>query len=96
MTYIGGKNYAKYRLEASQAKASGKQKKLRPPTLCVERELNRDNASSIRDGTISTTTSSRRSSEFRAVEEAAVARTARLQAEAEAQRALARIAGTRA
>ena len=30
MTYVGGMNYAKYRLEASQAKASGKQKKVRP------------------------------------------------------------------
>ena len=36
MNDIGGMNYAKYRLEASQAKASGKQKKVRPPTLCVE------------------------------------------------------------
>ena len=55
MTYIGGINYAKYRLEASQAKASGKEKKVRPPTLCVESELNRNNASFIRDATISTT-----------------------------------------
>ena len=29
MTNIGGMNYAKYRVEASQAKASGKQKKVR-------------------------------------------------------------------
>ena len=42
------------------------------------------------------TTSSRRSSAYRAVEEAAAARTAMLQAEAEAQRALARLADTRA
>ena len=95
MTYIGGMSYAKYRLESSQAKASGKQKKLRPPALCVEEELNRDNTSSIRDGTISNT-SSRRSSVFRAVEEAAAARTAMLQAEAEARRALARLLDTRA
>ena len=82
MTYIVGMKYAKYRLEASQAKTSGKQKKVRHPALCVENELNRDNASSIRDGPISTTCS-RRSSAFRAVEEAA-ARTAMFQAEAEA------------
>ena len=95
MTYIGGMNYAKYRLEASQARASGKQKKMRPPTLCVKNELNCCNASSVREGTISTT-SSRQSSAFRAVEEAAAARTAMLHAEAEAQRALARLADTRA
>ena len=41
MTYIGGMNYAKYCMEASQAKAPGKQKKGRPPALCVENELNR-------------------------------------------------------
>ena len=95
MTYIGGMNYAKYHLEGSQAKASGKQKKVRPPTLCVENELNRDNASSVCDSTVSTS-SSRRSSACRAVEEAAAARSAILQAEAEAQRALARLAETRA
>ena len=55
MTYVGGMNYAKYRLESSQVKASGKQRKVRPPTFCIENELYRDNASSIRDGSISTT-----------------------------------------
>ena len=94
MTYVGGMNYAKYRLEACRAKTSGKQR-TRPPTLCVQDELTRENASSCRDGTASTT-SSRRSSVYRAVEEAAAARTAMLQAEAEAQRALARLADTRA
>ena len=93
MTYVGGMNYAKFRLEASRAKTAGKQKKTRPPTLCVQEELDRDGASSYRDGTTSST-SSRRSS--RAVEEAAEARTAMLQAEAEAKRALARLADTRA
>ena len=39
MTYVGGMNYAKYRLEASRAKSAGKQKKTRPPTLCVQEEL---------------------------------------------------------
>ena len=87
MTYVGGMNYAKYRLEACRAKTSGK-RRTRPPTLCVQDEL-------ARDGTASTT-SSRRSSAYRAVEEAAAARTAMLQAEAEAQRALARLADTRA
>ena len=95
MTQIGGMNYAKYRLEASQTKASGKQKESAPPALCVENELKCNNASSIRDGTISTT-SSRRFLAFSAVEEAAAARTALLQAEAEAQRALAGLADTRA
>ena len=95
MTYVGGMKYAKYRLEASRAKSAGKQKKTRPPTLCVQEELARDSASSYRDGTTSST-SSRRSSTYRAVEEAAAARTAMLKAEAEAQRALARLADTRA
>ena len=92
MTSIGGMNYAKYRLEASQAKTSGKQKKVRPPTLCVESELNRDNASSVRDGTISTTSSDglRRFAPWK------MPRAAMLQAEAEAQRALVRLADTRA
>ena len=80
-------NYAKYRLEACRAKTSGKQK-TRPPTPCVQDELARDGVTS--------TTSSRRSSAYRAVEEAAAARTAMLQAETEAQRALARLADTRA
>ena len=92
MTYVGGMNYANYRLEACRAKASGKQK-MRPPALCVQDELTRENASSYRDGTMSTT-SSRRSSAYRAVEEAAAARTAMLQAEAEAQRVLAHLADT--
>ena len=94
MTYVGVMNYAKYRLEACRAKASGKQR-TRPPTLCVQDELTRENASTYRDGTVSTT-SLRRSSAYRAVEEAAAARTAMLQAEDEAQRALARLADTRA
>ena len=74
MTYVGGMNYAKYRLEA---------------------ELTCENASSYRDGTVFTT-SSRRSWAYRAVEAAAAARTAMLQAEAEAQQALARLTDTRA
>ena len=49
----------------------------------MESELNRDNASSVRESTVSTT-SSRRSSGFRAVEEAAANGTGLLQAEAEA------------
>ena len=64
-----------------------------PPALCVQDELTRKK-SSFRDGTVSTT-SSRRSSAYWAVQEAAAARTAMLQAEAEAQRALARLADTR-
>ena len=50
---------------------------------------------SIRDGTTSIA-SSRRSSAYRAVEEAAAARTAMLQAEAKAQRTLVRLADIRA
>ena len=95
MGYVGGMNYAKFRLESSRAKTAGKQKKARPPTLRVQEELARDGTSSCRDGTTSST-SSRRSSAYRAVEEAAEARTAMLQAEAEAKRALARLADTRA
>ena len=61
----------------------------------MESELNDYNASSVRECTVSTTYS-RRSSAFRAVEEAAAARTAKLQAEAEAQRAIAHLADIRA
>ena len=43
MTYAGGMNYAKYRLEASRAKDSGKQKKVQPLTLCMQDELDSDN-----------------------------------------------------
>ena len=68
---------------------------MRFPAFCVQDELSRENASSFRDGTLSTT-SSRRSSAYRAVEEAAAAMTAMLQAETEAQRALVRLADTRA
>ena len=93
MTYVGLMNYDKYHQEACRAKASGKQK-MRRPALCVHDELTRENASSYRGGTVSTT-SSRRSSAYRAVEEAVAARTAMLQAEAGAQRALARLADTR-
>ena len=95
MTYVGGMNYAKYRLEASRTKNLAKQKKMRLPTFCMQDELDRYNAQSIRDGTTSIA-SSRKSSAYRAVEEAAAARTAMLQAEAEAQRALAQLADTRA
>ena len=95
MTYVGGMNYAKFRLEASRANSSDRQKKMRAQAICVQDELARNSASSYRDGTASTT-SSRRSSAFRAVVEAAAARKAMLQAEVEAQRALARMADTRA
>ena len=57
----------------------------------MQHETDSDNAQSSRDGA-----SSRRSSAYRAVAEAAAARTALLQAEAEAQRALARLADSRA
>ena len=93
MTYVGGMNHARYRLEASRAKSAGKQKTTPPPALRVQEEEARDGASSYRDGTTSST-SSRRSSAYRAVEEAAAARTM-LKAEAEAQRALVRLADTR-
>ena len=95
MTYVGGMNYAKYRLEASRMKSLGKGKKVRPTTLCMQDELNRDNAQSIRHYSTSIA-SSRKSLAYRAVEEAAAARTAMLQAQAAAQRALARLADTRA
>ena len=61
----------------------------------MQDELDRDNELSICDGTTSIA-SSRRLSAYRAVEEAAAAGTAMRQAEAEAQRALARLADTRA
>ena len=60
-----------------------KSKKVRSPTLYMQDESNRDNAQSIRDGTTSIA-SSRKSSAYRAVEEAEPARTAMLQAETEA------------
>ena len=69
--------------------------KVRPPTLCMRDETGSDNAPSVRDGATSMAFS-RRSSAYRAVEEAAAARTAMLEAEAEAKRGLARLADTRA
>ena len=44
MTYVGGVNYAKYRRKASRTKAFGKHEKVRPPTLCMQDELDRDKA----------------------------------------------------
>ena len=75
-------------------KGSGKQKKVRPPTLCMQDELDRDDAQSMRDGT--TSLASYEDHRRIAVEEAAEARTAMLQAAVEAQRALAHSADTRA
>ena len=92
MTYVGGMNYAKYRLEASRTKAFGKHKKVRPPMLCMQYELSGGNAPSMSDGATSVAFL-RRSSAYRAVEEAAAARTPMLEAEAVA---LARLADTRA
>ena len=54
-----------------------------------------DNASSMSDGSTSIA-SSRRSSAYRGVEKATAARTAMLEAEAEAKRASARLVDTRA
>ena len=85
MTYVGGMNYAKHRLKASRTK------KARPAMSCMQDELGGRNAPSMRDGATSVA-SLRRSSIYRAVEEAAEARTAKLPAELEAQRALARLA----
>ena len=61
----------------------------------MQDDLDRDDTQSIRDST-SSISSSRRSSAYRTVEQAAVARTAMLQAKTEAQRALARLEDTRA
>ena len=95
MTYVGGMNYAKYRLEASRTKCFGKHKKVRPSMLCMQDELSGGNAPSMSDGATSVAFS-RRSSAYRAVEDAAAARTIMFEAEAGAQRALARLADTRA
>ena len=65
--------------------------RLRPPKLCVQDE----NAPSVRDGATSVA-SSRPSSAYRAVEEAAAERTAVLEAETVAKRQLPRLAETRA
>ena len=88
MTYVSGMNYAEYRLEARRTKAFGKLKKVLLPTLCKQHELDCDIAQSCCD-----CASSRRSSACRALEKAASARTA---LEAEAQRALACLADSRA
>ena len=61
----------------------------------MQDELGGDSASSIHDGATSIA-SSRRSSAYRAVDEAAAAQTAMLEAEAETQQDLARLAHTRA
>ena len=95
MTYVDGMNYAKDRLEASQTKAFRKRKKVRPPTLCTQDELGGDNANSVSDGATFVASSRRSSSAYRAVEETAAAKTIMLEAEAEAKRALARLADAR-
>ena len=95
LMYVDGMNNVKYRLESSRTKAFGKHKKARPPTLCMQEELAGDNAHSIRDVATSIA-SSRRSSAYRAVEEAAGPKTAMLEAKTEAQRALACLVDTRA
>ena len=86
-------NYAKDRLEASRPKTFGKHNKVRPLTLCMQDEKGGNNAPSVHNGATSVA-SSRRSSDYRAV--TAAARTVKLEAEAEAKRAQARLADTRA
>ena len=44
MTYVCGMDYAKCRRKASHTKAFGKHKKVRPPTLCMQDELDGDNS----------------------------------------------------
>ena len=63
--------------------------------LCMRGEMSGGNAPSMRNGTTSVA-SSRLSLTYRPVEETAAARTAKLDAEAEAQQTLARLADTRA
>ena len=96
MTYLGGMNYAKYRLEeATLLKVFGKHKKAPPPTLCMRDEIGGDNKPSVRYGATSIAFSRRSPTDWD-VEEAAASRTAMLDAEAEANCALARLADTRA
>ena len=93
--YVGGMNYAKYRLEdANRPKDFVKHKMVRPPTLCMRNEMGGDNARPARGGSASAA-SSRRSSLYQAAEEAAAARTDMLEAEADTKCALERLADTR-
>ena len=73
-------------MEASSAKAFGKDEKVRPRTLCMQDELEGGNR--ILCWILATV--------YRAVEETVTARTAMSEVEAEAKRALARLAETRA
>ena len=68
---------------------------MQPPTLCVRDELGGDSAPSVRDG-VTSFPSSWRSSAYRAVNEATTVSTSVLEAEAEAKRALALLADSRA
>ena len=96
MSYVGGMNYAKNRLlEATETKASGKGRKVRPPALLAQTAATRPHGAS-RSARPSSDATSRRSSAYKAEHEAAIARKPFLQAQLEAEQTIARLSADEA
>ena len=82
-------NYAKTRLlEATGTKSSGRGRKVRPPALLAQTATTAPHSTS-RSASPSSEATSRRSSAYKAVHEAAVARKALLEAQLEAEQTIA-------
>ena len=95
MTYVGGMSFTKQRKEdINRPRAYGKHKKIRHPTLLLGSKIGAEGAPRARSGAGSEA-SSPRSSAHKAVEEGTTERTVMLEAEAESQGLLARLASTR-
>ena len=92
MSYVGGKNYTGTRLQkATASRASGKNSQARPPALPVQTSINEPRSAS-RSFLPASRATSGRSSAYRAVHEAAVAREAApLEAQMEARQAAIRL-----
>ena len=89
MSYVGGITYAKTRLlEATGTRVSGMARKVRPPALLTQTAAAGPHGTS-RSASPSSEATSRRSSAYKAVHEAAIARKALLEAQFEAEQTIA-------
>ena len=89
--YVGGMNYAKTGLlKAVEPRASAKGRKVRPPALLAQTAATGPDGTS-RSASPSSEATSKRSSAYRAIYEAAIARKALLQAQLEAEKTAARL-----
>ena len=96
MSYIGGMNYAKARLqEATAPRPSGKGKQIRPPALLAQTGTTGPHGDS-RSSSPSSKAMSARSSAYRAVHEAAKARKALLDAQAGVKQAASQLSERKA